>query len=142
MANIVTNVGEEFIAENDITGVTFTFTLFNNSTDSLGETSNLADITTEPTGSAFARQSSSVSALQSGGDFGIENGSLVAFDVSDSSATVDHSGFIVTFQADTVEGQGSSQDNLIGLTALTQSRDLSQIDTLEFGTGDLTLLID
>jgi len=141
MANELTNVGEEFLVENAANGATVTVLLFNNTTDALTEADNLAQITTEPTGAAYARQATAVATLQISGDFGFDNDSQLSFDVSDSSVTVDHAGFVVNFQSDTVAGDGAPTDNLIGFTALTQSRDLSQIDTLNIPAGDLELTI-
>jgi len=141
MANELTNIGEEYVVENNTNGATVTITTFNNSTDSLSESSTLSSITTEPAGAAYARQSSTVTTLQIGSDFGFDNDSQLSFDVSDSSQTVDHAAVIVNFQSDTVAGDGSANDNLIGYAALSQSRDLSQIDTLNIPAGDLELTV-
>jgi len=121
MANELTNAGEEYVVEN-------------NTNMSLIQIS-------EPTGGSYARQSSTVTTLQIGSDFGFDNDSQLSFDVSDSSQTVDHAAFIVNFQSDTVAGDGSANDNLIGYAALSQSRDLSQIDTLNIPAGDLELTL-
>jgi hypothetical protein len=141
MANELTNVGEEYVVENNTNGATVKIALYNNSTDSLSESSTLGSITTEPTGGSYARQSSTVTTLQIGSDFGFDNDSQLSFDVSDSSQTVDHAAVIVNFQSDTVAGDGSANDNLIGYAALSQSRDLSQIDTLNIPAGDLELTL-
>jgi len=141
MANELTDIGEEYVVENNTNGATVTITTFNNSTDALSESSTLSSITTEPTGASYARQSSPVTTLQIGGDFGFDNDSQLSFDVSDSSQTVDHAAFIVNFQSDTVAGDASATDHLIGYAALSQSRDLSQIDTLNIPAGDLELTL-
>lgn len=141
MANELTNVGEEYLVENAANGESVVVLLFNNATDALTESDNLAQITTEPTGAAYARQSTLVATLQISGDFGFDNDSQLSFDVSDSSVTVDHAGFVVNFQSDTVAGDAGAVDNLIGFVALSQSRDLSQIDTLNIPAGDLELTL-
>lgn len=71
----------------------------------------------------------------------INNDPQLSFDTSNSSQTVDHAAFIVNFQSDTVAGDGSTTDNLIGYVDLSQSRDLSQIDTLNIAAGDLELTL-
>lgn len=142
MANLVTNIGEELITEVDLTTITAIVGLYNNSTDALGEGSTLSSITTEPTGSAYARQSSGVSIFSSSGTLGIQTDSTLTFDVSDSSQTVDHHFLVVNFQSDTVAGDASATDHLIGIDDLSQSRDLSQVDTVEYAAGDFELQID
>jgi hypothetical protein len=141
MANELTNIGEEWAVENGLNGATVTVTVFNNSTDALSESDDLSAITTEPAGGSFARQSSAVATLQIGSDFGFDNDAQLSFDVSDSSQTVDHAAFIVNFTSDTVAGDGAATDHLVGYAALSQSRDLSQIDTLNIPAGDLELTL-
>jgi len=142
MANLLTNVGEEFIVENDANGQTIKVALYDQTTDSISDPDDLTSITTEPAGSAYARQSSPVTTRQIGSDFGFDNDSKIAFDTSDSSTTVDHAAFIVSFQSDSVSGDSSATDHLIGVAALSQSPDLSQIDTVEVAAGDLEVTID
>lgn len=141
MPSFVTNVGEEWIAENNINGVTLTLTVYNDSTDSLTESDNLAAISTEPVGASFARQSDSVTTLVISGDFGFDNDSQITFDTSDSSQTVDTGAYIVNFQSDTVAGDGSPSDNLVAVASLPQSYDLSSLDELQVAAGDLELTI-
>jgi len=141
MPDFVTNVGEEWIAENNINGVTVTLTVYNDSTDSLSESDNLAAISTEPSGASFARQSDSVTTLQIGSDFGFDNDSQITFDTSDSSQTVDTRAYIVNFQSDTVAGDGGASDNLVAVASLPQSYDLSSLDELQMAAGDLELTI-
>jgi len=141
MANLLTNVGEEYIVENDANGETVKVALYDNSTDSISDPDDLSAVTTEPAGGAYARQSSPVTTRQIGSDFGFDNDSKIAFDTSDSSTTVDHAAFIVTFQSDSVAGDSSATDHLIGVAELSQSRDLSQIDTVEVAAGDLEVTI-
>jgi len=70
---------------------------------------------------------------------GIDNDSQLSFDVSDSSATVDAAFVVVNFQSDSVAGDGSATDNLIAAGDLSQTRDLSSVDTLNIPAGDLTI---
>jgi len=124
-------------------GKTFDITLYNDSTDSLGDTSDVSDITTEPAGGSFNRQTASASgftASLSGGDVQI-SGNTATFDVSDSSQTVDSVAVIVTFASDLVSSDGGTPSgHLFYTNALNQSFDLSQFDsTVDLDPTKLTL---
>jgi hypothetical protein len=141
MVNILTNIGEEWYSETNINGVTVQVALYNDTNDALSDSSVLADIT-EPAGSNYARESSSVTTAQIGSDYGLQNDSNLTFDTSDSSMTVDAAALIVNFQSDTVNGDGSAQDHLIAAGDLSQSRDLSQVDEVNVSAGDVQVTID
>jgi len=139
MVNLITNVGEGYLYENNADGETVKVGLYEDATDALGESDNVSAVTTEPAGSAYSRQSATVTTRLSGGEFGIDTDSQLSFDVSDSNATVDAAFVVVNFQSDSVAGDGSATDNLIAAGDLSQSRDLSSIDTLNIPAGDLTI---
>jgi len=139
MVNLITNTGEEYLYENNADGETVTVGLYEDATDALGETDNLSAVTTEPTGSAYSRQSDTVTARFSGGEFGIDNDSTLSFDTSDSSQTVDAAFIVVNFQSDAVAGDGSATDNLIAAGDLSQTRDLSNVDTLDIPANGLII---
>ena len=139
MSDLATNIGEEWYTDKSIDGTTVKVGLYNDSTDGLSDTSNVSDITTEPTGSAYSRQNSSIATKQISGDFGFDNISKLEFDVSDSDQTVDHAFIIVNFQS-SVEGQSSSNDNLVAIASLDQSRDLSGLSTLTISASDLQVV--
>jgi len=135
--------GEEFMQDLVISsGKTFDIGLYNDSTDSLSDTSDVADITTEPAGAAYARQSDAASgftASLSGGDIQIE-GTSQTFDVSDSTQTVDSVFVVVNYQSDVVTSDGSATDHLYYTNSLDQSYDLSQFDsTVDLNPTKLTL---
>ena len=142
MVDLLTNIGEEWLVENNIDGVTVTVGLYEDATDALGETSVLSDITTEPTGSAYARQSDAIGTTQIGSDFGADNNTEIVFDTSDSTQTVDAAFLIVNFQSDTVAGDGSATNHLVAAGDLSQSRDLSQVSSVEIAAGDLEITLD
>jgi len=142
MPNFVTNIGEEWYTEAAVDGATVTVGLYNDSTDSLGDSSVLGDISTEPTGAAYSRQSSAVTTGQISTDFGFDTDSDLTFDVSDSDQTVDHAFFVVDFQSDGVAGDGSANDHLVAIAELSQSRDLSGLNTLTISAGDLQIIAD
>jgi len=142
MVDLLTDIGEEWIVENNIDGASITVGLYEDATDTLGEGSTLSDITTEPTGSNYARQSSPVTTGQISGNFGADNDNGLSFDTSDSSQTVDAAFVVVNFQSDTVAGDGTATDNLVAAGDLSQSRDLSSVTTLEIAAGDLDITLD
>ena len=101
--------------------------LYNDSSDSLSDGDGLGNISTEPSSGNYSRQSisfggSGFSAAQSGGDWQATNDSTVTFDVTNSSQTVDSYFVVVNY---------NSSDQLFFTGDLSQSRDLSQIDTLD-----------
>lgn len=141
MAYILNDLGEELVMKNNMDGLTHNVGLYNDSTDAITDTDDLGAITTEPSGAAYARQSSIYSVADISGDWGFDNDSKLTYDVSDSSQTVDGSFLVHNFQAvDTSDG--SAQDHLIGTAALSQSRDLSQVDTLEISAGGSGVTLD
>jgi len=142
MVDLLTNVGEEYIVENNANGETIKVGLYEDATDTLGESSTLSDITTEPSGGNYSRQTDTVTTEQISGDFGFDNDNLISFDTSDSSQTVDAVFVVINFQSDTVAGDGSANDNLVAAGDLSQSRDLSNIDTLEIAAGDLDVTLN
>jgi hypothetical protein len=140
--DILTDLGEEYLIKNGFDGATVIVALYNDATDNLGDTDDIAAITTEPTNTNYARQSSTVSAADLSGDWGFENDSTLTFDFSDqtTSETVDTAAYIVNFQAvDT--GDAGANDHLVATGALSQDRDIGSIDTLEFAAGDLELTV-
>lgn len=143
MANFWTDIGEEAYTEIALDGKTFKVGLFNQSTDSLGDTSVLGDLTTEPGGSNYSRQSTTITTLEvNTGEFGFESDSDLTFDVSNSSQTVDHAIFVLNFQSDSVAGDGSATDHLVAVAALDQTRDLSNWNQLKISANDLTTTAD
>jgi len=136
--------GEEFMQDLVInSGETFDIGLYNDSTDALGESADVGDITTEPSGAAYARQSDAASGFTASSVSGnIEiAGTTQTFDVSDSTQTVDSVFVIVNFASDVVSADGGTEtDHLYYTNALDQSYDLSQFDsTVDLDPTKLTL---
>ena len=145
MAELTTDIGEEFIVDQLPDGTTITWTLYNDATDTITETDDLSAITTEPAGADYARQSSTVTTSQLSGNYGFDNDNLISFDPGESTQTVDHVAFIANF-ASTVAGDGgTATDHLIGVEPLPQSYDLSgysSSEPFEFPSGNLTHTVD
>jgi len=142
MVDLLTNIGEEWVVENNTDGTTVTVGLYEDATDALGETATLADITTEPGGSNYARQASTVTTLQLSGDFGFDNDSDLVFDTSDSNQSVDAAFLVVNFQSDSVAGDGGATDHLVAAGDLSQARNLSDIDEVTIAGGDLSFSLN
>jgi len=137
------NHGEEYMQDLVIaSGDTVDIGLYNDSTDALGESADIGDITTEPAGSAYARQSDALSGFTASsvsGNIQIA-GTTQTFDVSDSTQTVDSVFVVIPFQSDVVSSDGSVTDHLFFTNALDQSYDLSQFDsTVDLDPTKLTL---
>jgi hypothetical protein len=134
MAHVLTDLGEEYTLETALEGVSVTIGLYNDSTDSIAEGDDLAAITTEPTGSTYAQQSATLTLSDDNGDWKAAISAQITFDVSACSASVDSYFIKASFQADDT-GDGGSTEHLICTGALSQTRDLSQIDTLNVSAG-------
>lgn len=141
MVNLITNVGEEWFYETNTNGATVKIDLYNDSTDSLGESSQDPGtaLTTRPSGASYSQQSDTVSTRNESGSVGIDNDNKISFDTSDSSQTVDAAVIIVNFQSDTVAGQAGANDNIVAAGDLSQTRDLSSVDTLDIAAGELDI---
>jgi len=141
--DLLVDLGEEYVIKNDVTGASITVGLYNDATDALSETSDVGDITTEPSNGNYARVTDTVSAFDDG-NWGVENDSQIQFDFSDQSTSeeVDTAFAIINFAAvDTGDG-GTAQDHLVANPALSQTRDLGSIDTLTIAAGDLSIQLD
>lgn len=135
MSSLLTDLGEEWLLKTDVSGVaSITLGLYNDSTDSITDTEDLSDITTEPSGGSYARQTTEISVSDISGDWGFDNDNQESFDTSDSSQSVDSYFYVANFQAvDT--GDGAATDHLIATGSLSQTYDLSSVDTFNVNAG-------
>lgn len=135
MASILTDLGEEWMITNNLDSASVDVGLYDDSTDSISDTDDVADITTEPSDGNYTRQSGiDVSASDISGDWGIDNDGTVTFDVSGTTGDVDSYFFVVNFQANDT-GDSSATDHLVVTGSLSQSYALSNLDTLEISAG-------
>jgi len=145
-----TQHGEEFVqrtAYNDIEVTELDFLLFNQDHsngggDNLDETDDVGDITTELTGSAYARQTESMpqtlsfSRVDFDGDGNDEvrveiDG--VTFDLSDDTGEdFDAIGIIATFQSSVISSDGSATDHLIGVIGVPERNTNDYSGTVTF----------
>ena len=146
MANELFQTGEEFVIRSSIQDSTLSFdtdleiSLYNDATDGLGDDSGPADVTTEPTGDGYARDTITLDSaeitteLNADGNFQFEFEDQV-FDVEDSTQDVDAYVVFVNFESD-VAGDTEISENLYFAGLLDQEYDLGQIDEFVLrGTG-------
>lgn len=131
MTNALYNNGELQILQDALSSEQHELGLYNDSTDSLGESATLSDITTEPnTGGDYARQSiSGFNVSLNTNDNAQAIAPEVTFNVSSNTQTVDS-----VFVVNTATGE------LVFTSGLQQSRDLSSIDN--FVNNDTGLILD
>lgn len=116
--------------------------LFNDNTDALSDSSDIGDISTEPTGSAYARQTASFGTAdytnqQNSGDWE----TIIAdqtFDTSDSGQAVDAYAVVINYTSDTT-GDAGANDHLLFTGSLNQEYNLSDIDQFTLSGSGLSL---
>jgi len=142
MAAILTDLGEEYTLETALAGVSLTVGLYNDSTDAVSDTDDISDLTSEPSDGNYARQSDTFNLSDNGsGNWQLDNDNQLTFDVTNTTGTVDSYFIVANFQADDT-GDGSATDHMIATGSLSQSRDLSQIDTLNVSAGTVGFSLD
>jgi hypothetical protein len=135
MASILTDLGEEWMVKTNLDTETVDVGLYNDSTDSIGDSDDVGAITTEPSDGNYTRQTGeTLSAADISGDWGVDNDNTVSFDVTNTTGTVDSYFFVANFQADDT-GDGSANDHLVVTGSLSQSYDLSNVDQLDISSG-------
>lgn len=142
-----TNVGEEWAQKWSFRQDTLSrdtsleVLLYDDSTDTLSDSSDVGDVGTEPSDGNYARQTvtldgADVTISQESGDIRAE--ATVTFDVTDSTGTVDAWGVLNDFQSDIVNSDGSATTHLISTATFEgSSKDLTNYDSL-----DITVRID
>lgn len=141
MAAILTDLGEEYLVKNNLDTSSVDVGLYNDASDSVSDGDDLP-LSSEPSDGNYTRQSGeTLSATDISGDWGADNDNVITFDVTNTTGTVDSYFFVANFQAvDT--GDGSSTDHLILTGSLSQSYDLSNLDTLKISAGTSGLRVD
>lgn len=142
MAQTLTDIGEEWLVKSDLSTATVDVGLYNDTTDALTDTDDVASITTEPADGNYTRQTGvSISANNISGDWGVVTDSKVTFDLQNTTPDVDAYFFVVTFQSETA-GDTTAQDHLVVAGSLSQTYDLNSVDTLEVSAGTAGLSVD
>lgn len=146
MAVSLHDTGEEFILdvlfdESVAKPASVTVGLFNDSTDTLTDSSDVSAITTEPTGSNYARQTISFGSNWTNSDVSGDWQTImddVTFNTSDSSQQVDSYFVVVNFTSDD-KGDSGANDHLFFTGSLDQSYDLGGIDSFTLSGGGVSL---
>lgn len=152
MAHITTNYGEEYFTSNGFDSGATAWTVGVYDDASVGTTGNaiadaddLAAITTEPGGAAYARQTTTFSLIDFDGDAtglmdATASDNALSFDVSDSTGAVDSWFLVINFAA-TGDG-GTATDHLVATGALSKEYDLSNVDQLDLNAGGAGVSLD
>jgi len=142
MAQTLTDIGEEWLVTSDLSSATVAVGLYNDSADSITDTDDIDNITTEPNDGNYTRQTDvSVSANNISGDWGINNDNKVTFDLQNTTPEVDSYFFVATFNSETA-GDSSPQDHLVFSGSLSQTYDLNSVDTLDITAGTAGVSVD
>lgn len=140
--DLTTDIGEEYLVDQQPDGDTITYLLFDDSLDGITETDDLSAINNEADSTNdYARQSDTVSTAQlsgsGNGDYGYDNDNQVQFNVDSNTDTVDSVGYIANFTS-SVAGDGSATDHLVAVDSFDAgSTDLTNISTVTYSAGDL-----
>ena len=131
------DTGEEYY-QDELSGEQFDVGLFDDSTDSLVDSSDVADITTEPSDGNYTRQTGiTFSSADENGDWTLTNDSQVSFDVTDTTGDVDSYFIVVNFDSDDAGDVGTPADHLLATGSLSQSYALNNLDTLNLSAGGI-----
>ena len=142
------NVGEEYVQRllaNDLSIITsWTIGLYNDSTDSLSDASDVGDITTEPTGGAYNKTTVDLSGdvtigLNANDNIYIETTDQT-FDISDSSIDVDAYFVVVSYQSTVVNSESGANDHLLFNGSLNNTLNLS--NWAEYTARDIRGVLD
>lgn len=142
------DTGEEFILDIVFRSDTLskpasvTVGLYNDGTDALSDSSDLAGISTEPAGTAYARQSASLDSTDfTNSDNSGDWESVIAdqtFDTSDSTQSVDSYFVVVNFLSDDT-GDSAASDHLFFTGSLDATYDLSNVDSFTLSGSGVSL---
>lgn len=142
------DTGEEFLLdvhfeESATKPSSVTVGLYNDGTDSLTDSSDVGDITTEPSGASYARKSvtygTNFTNSDASGNWQTKMDDLT-FDVSDSSQTVDSYFVVVNFKSDD-KGDSSSSDHIFWSGNLGSDENLSNFSS-DFKLQDAGIKLD
>jgi len=143
MARLLTDLGEEYICKNNLSNVSLTVGVYDDSTDVIFDTDDITEISTEPQNTNYSRKTTTFSVVDINGDWGIKSDNRLSFDFTDLTSTkeVDSYFIVDTFTAKDV-GESSDSLHLIGTGALSKTYDLSVEDTLNIDSGTVGVKID
>lgn len=120
----------------------FEVLLYDDATDTLTDSSDVGDITTEPTDGNYVRQTvnlddAAITLSQESGN--IRARGEVTFDVDGTTGTVDAAATVIEIQSDIVNSEGSANPHLLDSATLDAgSQDLTNFTSLQLQV-DITI---
>jgi hypothetical protein len=132
MAHILTNNGADWLTD-ALVGASVTLLLYNDATDNVSKTNNLADITTEPADGNYTRQTGVLERVTDGNIRIMRVSTAETFDTTLCSSQVVDSYAILHDPGTGLE--------LMTTGALKQSYDLAEYDSIPLNVGDAAFQI-
>lgn len=129
MGHQLSDIGEEWFNENGWPGASLIILLYDDSTDTIAETDDVAAVTTEPSDGNYTRQTYSVASgdvKDLSGDWGLDVPEQ-SFDMGGTTGTVDSWMILINFDSDEAGDGGTAADHYILNGQLSQAYDLSNI---------------
>jgi hypothetical protein len=113
--------------------------LYNDNSDSLGEASDVSDITSEPSSGEYAPQTLSLDSsdlsLSVDGSGNLQVEGTVTFQLLDTGATVDGYFITTSFQSDIVNSESSENEHIV-ISGTFGTEDLSQYSEIDVTIQD------
>lgn len=132
------NTGEEYIVD-ELDGKTFDVGLYNDAVDQLADSDDVGQITTEPAGSDYTRETAQITTEKNAnGNWTIQVAD-VSFDTSDSGGNVDSGFVVVDFDSDDAGDAGTVNTHLLFSFPIEDANgNETTLDLDNFGTVTLT----
>jgi hypothetical protein len=113
--------------------------LYNDNSDSLGEASDVSDITSEPSSGEYSAQTLSLDStdlsLSVDGSGNLQVEGTVTFQLLDTGATVDGYFITTSFQSDIVNSESSENEHIV-ISGTFGTEDLSQYSEIDVTIQD------
>jgi len=144
--DIITDLGEEYLIKNGYDAITVTVGVYlddpGNGGDDITESDDLGAITTEPTNTNYSTASTTLTATDLSGDWGVDNDTQFSFDFSDQSTPQDVDTFYIEFSFQASDsGDASATAHLIATVGMTQTRDIGIITSLDVAAGNISVTV-
>jgi hypothetical protein len=142
--DLLVDLGEEYCIKNGLDAITVSVGLYNDATDALSDPSDVGDITTEPSNANYAQASVTFSAYDNASaNWAVDNDTKFTFDFSDQTTSEDVDTAVITYDFQAEDTSDTTiTTHLIANPALSQTRDIGSIDTLEIAAGDLEIALN
>lgn len=142
MTSLLTKIGEEYTLKHNFNNETVAVGLYDSRSDTIRDTSELNDITTEPSSGNYKRQTKiKVTTKRFANGWGFTNSEKITFDVTDTTQEVNSYFLVVNFISEETNDT-SSADHLLLVGSLSQSYNLDKLRTFEISTDSTSMLIN